>query len=59
MEAPRIVAVECPSCGERVDIVFDVDAAASMIGERQCGEGHHFWVQVGPEGVRVLTERPE
>lgn len=59
MDYPKVATVECPACGEAVDVVIDIGTRAGTASRRECREGHVFWVRLGAEHVEVLTEEPE
>jgi hypothetical protein len=58
VELPLIVKIDCPACGERVDIVLGLEDAARGSAERRCCEGHRFWVHVDQYKVHVSTKPP-
>jgi hypothetical protein len=61
MEMPEVVAVECPNCGEPVNIVVGKFEWFGAVERRECTDGHVFWIRFGSETERrivVMGEPP-
>ena len=54
-----MASVECPACGERQDVVIDPGIPIGSIVQRECAEGHRFWIRVDPTSLEILPEKPE
>jgi hypothetical protein len=59
MEIPEVLAVECPGCGDPVNIVIVRGRVAGTVERRECSDGHVFWLRFGEEPrVGVLPGPP-
>ena len=62
MESPEVVAVECPACGDPVNVVLGTFRSIGAVARRECAEGHAFWIRFGTATeprIVVTSEPPE